>query len=125
MDQSPESTQSKKILALTNKHLHELRMDYSPECVVEKAAEQSIENGTSKLSSDGKDPIFRAMTLSEFENGLLLSTSSSEYYKTFAIDFMRKIQQEYRCVTPSEKATAELIALNYTRTLDIQRRMTN
>lgn len=110
---------------LSKKRLSELRMEYAPECVLDRATKELEEKGVTSHSSDGKDVIFKAMTLSEFENGLLLSVSTPEFYKTFGIDLMRKIQQEYQCATPSEKATAELMALNYTRTLDIQRKITN
>lgn len=76
-------------------------------------------------SLDIKTPLFKAMTLFEFENGILLASSVSEQYRTFGIDLMKKLQVEYKCDTTSKLATSELIAINYIRTLEIQRRITN
>jgi hypothetical protein len=67
----------------------------------------------------------RAMSLNEFDNGVLLSSCFSNIFKTLAIDLMRKFQQEYECTTFSERATAEMAALSYVRTLETQRRITN
>lgn len=67
--------------------------------------------------------VFKSMTLLEFDNGTLLATVVAVQYRTFGIDLMRNLQKEYNCQTPSEKATAELTALNYIRTLEIQNRI--
>lgn len=99
--------------------------EYEPNCVLQEAEKQMATKGGTSYVSDGKDAIFKAMTLTELENGTLLTMSTFDVYKTFAIDLMRKLQHEYCCETSSEKATAEIVALNFTRTLDIQRRLTN
>ncbi len=70
-----------------------------------------------------ESPTFRAMTLSEFKNGILMINSISEQYRTFAIDMLRQILEEYGCTMVSEKATAELVVISYVRTLDIQSRL--
>lgn len=72
-----------------------------------------------------KTNTFKAMTLFEFENGVLMSTTIAEQYKTFGIDMLRQLQKEYRCEGVSEKATAELVAVSYIRTLEIQHRINN
>lgn len=46
-----------------------------------------------------------------------------ERYRTFAIDFNRNLQKEFECQTPSEKATAELVTVNFIRTLEIQHKI--
>ena len=66
---------------------------------------------------------FKALTTFEFEKGPLLSIAVDEQYRTFGIDLMRKVQGEFNCTTPSEKATAELMVISYIRTLEIQRRI--
>jgi len=43
-----------------------------------------------------------------------------EQYRTFGVDLLRRLQQEYGCETISEQATAELATINYIRTLEIQ-----
>lgn len=69
-------------------------------------------------TTEGK--LYKAMTLLEFENGTLVTAVISGKYRTFCIDFSRNLQKEYQCELPSEKATAELIALNFVRVLEIQ-----
>ena len=69
--------------------------------------------------------LYKAFTLKEFESGILLTTTISEQYKTFAINFSRQLQQEYNCQTASEKATCEIVALSFTRILEIQRKLNN
>lgn len=101
-----------------------LTTDHDPKSVLVMAEKQIEEKGIANFDSDGKDSVFKAMTLTELDNGALLTMSIHDVYKTFAIDLMRKLQSEYHCETPSEKATAELAALNFSRTLDIQRRIT-
>ena len=54
-----------------------------------------------------------------------MTTILSEQYKTFAIFLSRQLQVEYDCKTISEKATAELVAINYCRTLETQRKLNN
>ena len=70
-----------------------------------------------------EDSIFKALTLLEFDNGMLMTLALPEHYETLAINMSRELQVEYGCKTISEKATAELIAINYCRTLEIQRRI--
>lgn len=71
------------------------------------------------------NPVFKAMTLREFENGTLLTTIVPSMFATLGIDLMRKIQQEYACVSESEKSIAELASTSYVRALDAQRRIKN
>lgn len=63
--------------------------------------------------------VYKAFTLKEFDNGVLLSETVREEYKTFVIDLSRNIQKEYSCTTASQKATAEAIACVYGRMLQL------
>ncbi len=108
----------------------QLQTNYDPSSVLKRAqAKLDKVKGKNEDEYEGKtnaeDDLFKAMTLSEFKNGALLVTTVPEQYKTFAIDLSRKIQEEYGCTTISEKATAELAASNYIRTLEVQHRLNN
>lgn len=97
-----------------------------PDVVLKEADKEIAGRKEGKLKpAPSESNTFKAMTLFEFDTGTLLTTVVPDQYKTFGIDLMRKLQEEYSCKTPSEKATAELIALNYIRTLEIERRINN
>ncbi|MFC1727568.1 hypothetical protein ACFL0Y_03525 [Patescibacteria group bacterium] len=88
-----------------------------------KLADKEVSN-TKKLNEFGPETYFyKAITLFEFEKGLLLASSIPERYRIFAIDFSQNLQKEYDCLTPSEKSMTEIIALNFVRTLEIQHRI--
>jgi len=99
-----------------------LRIGNDPNTIREKAL-KLIENKKEgeEFPSGSSNEIIKGMSLNEFESGVLLSTCISDLNTTFAIDLMRKLQKEYDCTTTSEKATAELAAMNYGRFLDVQR----
>lgn len=66
---------------------------------------------------------YKAMTILEFDKGVLLVSSIPERFRVFALEFNRNLQAEYNCTTPSEKSMAEVAALNFVRTLVIQDRI--
>lgn len=108
----------------------QLRTAYDPTEVLKRAGEKlnklkNDEDGEYEGKTTAEDDLFKAMTLSEFKNGALLVSVVAEQYKTFGIDMLKKLQEEYSCTTISEQATAELATVNYVRTLDIQRRINN
>ncbi len=118
------STTDNKALEKPKPLNEQLRIAYDPKEVLKRA--QGKLNGLKKEGDEeyegkttAQDDLFKAMTLSEFKNGALLVTVIPEQYKTFGIDLMGKLQEEYGCTTPSEKATAELATVNYIRTLEI------
>lgn len=86
---------------------------------------QELGSNNGEQSATPETFIFKAMTLYEFENGVLLTTAVSEAYKTLAIDLSHKLQKDFDCQSNAEKSLAEIATINYIRTLDIQRRMTN
>jgi hypothetical protein len=84
---------------------------------------ESSEIGVSSKSASWESTLCKAMSLFEFDKGVLMSSAVPERLRTFSIEFSRNLQKEYKCENPSEKATAELVAINFVRTLDIQTRI--
>lgn len=99
------------------------RTDFDPSSVIEKSVQDIAKSKKGSLSTQPESNIFKAMTLFEFDNGILMSTALAEQYKTFAINLSRDLQKEFECKTPSEKATVEVVAINFVRTLEIQRKI--
>jgi len=66
---------------------------------------------------------YKAMTLFEFDKGVLLLNATSKLHGVFALEFSKNLQTEYGCSTPSEKSIAEIVSLNFVRILEIQRRI--
>jgi len=98
-----------------------LSTQYDPSLIEEKAAKELITQGEEGVKPESA--LFKAITLNEFNNGYLMCSAIPEQYRTFAIDFCRKLQKEYECKSVSEKATCELAVINFIRTLEIQNRM--
>jgi len=88
-----------------------------------KLGDEEIRNlkGPKKFSGDSN--YYKAMTLCEFDKGVLLLNSVSDLYQVFALDFCRNLQKEFNCINPSEKSLAEVTALNFVRVLAIQRKI--
>lgn len=79
-----------------------------------------------KKTPIGSDTNFyKALTLLEFDKGVLLMNAVSKLYNVFALEFNKNLQTEYNCQTPSEKSLAETVALNFVMTLYIQSKITN
>jgi len=93
--------------------------------VVLARAEKELTEIKGELPVDPSSNLFKAITLFEFENGALITEAVSERYKTFVISLSRQFQKEFNCKTASEKATAELAAISYIRTIEVQRMMKN
>mgnify|MGYP001564062733 CR=1 FL=1 len=108
--------------------MKQFRVPFDPDVVfdevVKEVRQMKLING-GKHSFTPENYIFKAITLSEFDNGILMTEALSEHYKTLSIHMSRELQVEFMCKTVSEKATAELVAVNYCRTLEIQRRINN
>lgn len=114
------STVKPKTLDEVEEIINNLEFQYDPNCILAQSKDKL------KYLKSGKplDPlIYKAVTLNEFQNGVLLVLTIPEEYRTFAIDLLRKLQKEFNCSTTSEQATAELITVNYIRTLNIQSRI--
>jgi hypothetical protein len=102
--------------------LSKLKTQYDP-IDIEREATKDLDSFTGNKVAP-ESPIFKALTLNEFDNGMLMTFALPEQLKTFAIDMSRKLQKEYDCGTISENATCELAALSYSRMLEAQRRIT-
>lgn len=74
-----------------------------------------------KFTSDTN--YYKAMTLFEFDKGVLLINSLPELFRVFALEFSKNLQSEFKCTTASEKSLAEVTSLNFIRTLWIQDRI--
>lgn len=116
MDSLPQETKTN-----TNKDI-KTRWDsittaYAPERVLSEAEKELKNLPMGATEYPHTSIVYKAFTLKEFENGVLLSEALKEEYKTFAIDLSRNIQNEYDCTTASQKATAESIACSYGRIL--------
>lgn len=122
--QSKELTQARTLDEI-KENLGKSKTGIDPDYVLEEADREITNKKVGPLALSPESKVFKAMTLLEFDNGMLMTTAVSEQYKTFGIDLMRNIQKEYNCQTQSEKATAELVAVNYIRTLEVQRRINN
>ena len=66
---------------------------------------------------------YKALTLLEFDKGLLMMSVIPERFRIFALEFSKNLQKEYQCKTQSEKSIAEMTSLNYVRVLEIQDRI--
>lgn len=99
------------------------RTGHDPDFVLEEAGKELVGKFGKRESTIPAGNLYKSLTLLEFEKGILLVSVIPEMYRTFAIDLSRKLQVEFDCQSPSEKATAELAALNYVRTLEAQNRI--
>jgi hypothetical protein len=95
----------------------------SPKSILNQA-EKEFEQREDGTTLSGDSVIFKAMTLLEFGNGVLLSVALPSSYQTFAIQLFEQLQKEFDCKMPSEKATAELASICYTKSLFVQQKMT-
>lgn len=77
--------------------------------------------GSKEIEADSN--YYKAMTLMEFDKGVLLMNSVPKLHRVFALEFSKNIQKEYKCETPSEKSMAETISLNFVRILEAQRKI--
>jgi len=66
---------------------------------------------------------YKAMTLFEFDKGVLMMNALPELHRVFALDFCKKLQNEFSCSTPSEKSLAETVSLNFVRVLGAQKKL--
>lgn len=104
--------------------LKRFRFAFDPSYVLE-GVEKELEGKKEDFKAEPETNTFKALTLSEFENGMLMSTVVAEHYQTFALSFSRRLQLEFDCETEAEKSLCELTAVNYARTFEIQRKINN
>lgn len=122
MEKPIENTLQKKEVAKT---LQDYLNPYDPSVVLKESGKEIQQQGGKSFTLDPKSNTFKALTLSEFENGMLMSFSVPEHNKTFVIDYSRKLQEEFQCKAVAEKSLCELTAINYVRSLEVQRKINN
>jgi len=96
-----------------------------PETILENVSELINKSPCEKLEliTEIDLDFQKASTLNEFENSILMAETVPDEYRTFAINFYRSIVNDYNCQTASEKSTAELAAINYTKTIDLNKQI--
>jgi hypothetical protein len=88
-----------------------------------KAAEELEDfKDTKQIGSDTY--LYKSMTLYEFDKGVLLVNALPELYRVFALEFSKNLQSDYKCIDQGEKSLAEVVALNFVRTIYMQDRIT-
>lgn len=113
-----------KTLGEIREDLSRCKISVDPEFVLKEADKELSKKKGEQFALTSENSVFRAMSVLEFDTGILMSTVIPEQYRSLAIDMMRQLQKEFDCQTASEKATAELAAVNYIRTLEVQNRIT-
>ncbi len=98
---------------------------YDPDMAITEADKELAKNRGKFFQPEVGSNIFNALTLHEFQNGMLMTTVIPEQYRTLAISMLRDLQLEFNCQTTNEKATAELAVISYMRSLEAQRRFNN
>lgn len=91
---------------------------------VTKQAEEELAKGVDPKGYMPNSAVYKALTLHEFDHGVLLIEGFKDELKTFVVDLSKQIQREYGCSTASQRATAELAASSYARTLQSQMMIT-
>lgn len=102
-----------------NEFIKQCAIGDDPIAILEQA-QHELDNTKDIQGTATQSSLYKALTLFEFDKGILMASAIPERYRAFSIDFSRNLQKEYQCETPSEKATAELVAINFIRTLEIQ-----
>jgi len=108
-----------KTITELRKTFYELGTSSDAAYVLRRANEEV--RGLKKMKKFAPDTnYYKAMTIFEFDKGVLLTSSLPERFRVFALEFSRNLQEEYDCKTQSEKSMAEIIALNFARVLSVQ-----
>jgi hypothetical protein len=99
-------------------------------CMGIKSKDEIIKSGVEHVDGleNGKgfelkpsDPAYQMMIIYELDHGWLLSHGFTDKLKPLSISLSKELQIEYECKTPSEKATAHLVAQSFVRMLELQR----
>lgn len=88
-----------------------------------RQAEKEIKDLEKQKKFTSDTNYYKAMTLFEFDKGVLLINALPELFRAFALEFSKNLQSEFKCTTASEKSLAEVTSLNFIRTLFIQDRI--
>lgn len=111
------------------KSIEEIRKSIGESCTgfdskyILRLADEEIKDLKDKKEFSLDSNYYKAMTLFEFDKGVLLLNAIPNLHRVFALEFSRNLQAEYNCTTPSEKSIAEVTSLNFVRILEIQRKI--
>lgn len=122
MTKKPKEIVKTKTLDEIKSEISVLGHGFDARYVLERADDElKGYKGSGDIKPDSN--LYKSLTLFEFDKGLLLMNSVHNLHRVFALEFSKNLQTEYNCQTPSEKALAETVALNFSRVLDTQRRI--
>lgn len=85
-----------------------------------RAMNSSIEKGDDSLDDTmekNRDIVTKALRMHEFEKHIALAESVPEYLRTMTMKICKDLSKEYNCTTVAEKALAEIVAMNFARTM--------
>ncbi|NCN59115.1 hypothetical protein COW99_03800 [Candidatus Roizmanbacteria bacterium CG22_combo_CG10-13_8_21_14_all_38_20] len=68
---------------------------YDPSYIAKQSEKEIAKNKDNSFKVEPSSNTYKAMTLFEFENGMLMSSIMEEQYRTFALDFSRNLQEEF------------------------------
>ncbi len=74
---------------------------------------------------DRESSIYQAMTLYEFDKGMLMCDSLPEKYRVFALEFSKNLQIELKCEKKHEQSLAEICAINFVRVVEVENRISS
>lgn len=94
---------------------------YDSAYILRKADKERVDGEIKEYTPDSA--YYKAMSLFEFDKGVLLLNSIPEIHIVFALDFNKNLQKEFDCKTPSERSLAEVVTLNFIRILETQRKI--
>jgi len=111
-----------KSIGEIKKTMSEMSLGFDSKYILRRAEEEMKDfKKDTRVASNTN--YYKAMTLFEFDKGVLLLNSTPDLHRVFALEFSKNLQAEYSCKTPSEKSIAEIISLNFVRILDIQQKI--
>ena len=120
---SPPLVQKKLYLERIRESIGNYKTDDDPDRLLEAVApdiDKILDPDSSYMALIDNN---KAVSINEFNNGVLMCDAILEQFRTFAIETMRNLQKEYNCQTASEKATCELATMEFERTLEIRWQM--
>lgn len=105
----------------TLKYFSNIKNDDDPQLILEETG--NYLNGSTIQHEMTTWADYKAASLFEFNNGILMTQAIPSKYRTFAINLFKSLQLEYNCKTTGEKALTELATINYVRFLDYNERI--
>jgi len=107
----------------TRERIAQYRSEHDPEIRLKEAGKEIDDILNLESAALASLNNFKAVTINEFDNGVLMCDTLPDQFRTFAIEMMRQLQQEYQCQTTSERAICELATVAFVRTLEFKQLM--